>query len=120
VGCERELTSGAHVSVRGEREDVEDGRHKSKKKTYFAEYAKGAHGPSGPMKGMVAYGKGMPTWWSWVGWAGPQEGIQRKIYFWISKTFEILARLWEFLQGDLEGILTQRFFLNSSRLLKDF
>jgi hypothetical protein len=62
VGCERELTSGAHVSARGEREDVEDGRHKSKKKTYFAEYAKGAHGPSGPMKGMVAYGKGMPTW----------------------------------------------------------
>jgi oxalate decarboxylase/phosphoglucose isomerase-like protein (cupin superfamily) len=62
VGCERELTSGAHVSARGEREDVEDGRHKSKKKTYFAEYAKGARGPSGPMKGMVAYGKGMPTW----------------------------------------------------------
>jgi hypothetical protein len=47
VGWERELTGGAHASARGEREDVEDGRRESKKKTYYVEYAKGTHGPSG-------------------------------------------------------------------------
>jgi hypothetical protein len=29
-------------------------------------------------------------------------------------------QLWKFVQGDLEGILTWEFFINSSRLLKDF
>jgi hypothetical protein len=32
----------------------------------------------------------------------------------------IIARLWKFVGGDLGGILTWRFFLNSSRLLKGF
>jgi hypothetical protein len=36
------------------------------------------------------------------------------------KGFGILARLGEILQGDLEGIWTLEFFLNSSRLLNDF
>jgi hypothetical protein len=54
AGWERELTSGAHASVRGEREDAEDGRHESKKKRYSTEYAKGARGP---MKGTEAYGR---------------------------------------------------------------
>jgi hypothetical protein len=31
-----------------------------------------------------------------------------------------LPRLWKFTQGDLGGILTWGFFLNSSKLLKDF
>jgi hypothetical protein len=31
-----------------------------------------------------------------------------------------LPRLWKFAQGDLGGILTRGFFLNSPRLLKDF
>jgi hypothetical protein len=31
-----------------------------------------------------------------------------------------LPRLWKFAEGDLGGILTWGFFLNSSRLLKDF
>jgi hypothetical protein len=31
-----------------------------------------------------------------------------------------LARLWEILQLDFEGIWTRAFFLNSSRILKDF
>jgi hypothetical protein len=31
-----------------------------------------------------------------------------------------MARLWKFAQGDLVGILTSGFFLNSSRLLKYF
>jgi hypothetical protein len=58
MGWERELTGGAHVSARGEREGIEDGRHESKKKTYSAEYAKGVHGPSGLMKGTVACRRG--------------------------------------------------------------
>jgi hypothetical protein len=29
-------------------------------------------------------------------------------------------RLWKFVEGDFGGILTLGFFLNSSRLLKDF
>jgi hypothetical protein len=58
AGWERELTGGAHGSVRGEREDVEDGRRESKKKTYSVEYAKGTCGPSGPTKGTAACGRG--------------------------------------------------------------
>jgi hypothetical protein len=41
--------------VRGEREGTEDGRRESKKKMYSAKYARGARGPSGPMRGMIAY-----------------------------------------------------------------
>jgi hypothetical protein len=36
----KKLTSGVHTSVRGEREGADDGRRDSKKKTYFAKYAK--------------------------------------------------------------------------------
>jgi hypothetical protein len=32
----------------------------------------------------------------------------------------IFGKLWKFVQGDSEGILTWGFFLKSSRLLKDF
>jgi hypothetical protein len=48
-------------SARGEREDAEDGRRESKKKTYSAQYAKGARRPSGPSKGMVTCGRGGPA-----------------------------------------------------------
>jgi hypothetical protein len=48
--------------MRGEVEDAEYGRHESKKKMYSTEYAKGARGPSGPMKGTVACGRGGPAW----------------------------------------------------------
>jgi hypothetical protein len=61
AGWERELTGRAHVSARGEREDAEEGRCESKKKTYSTEYAKGACGPSKPMKGTEAYQRGGPT-----------------------------------------------------------
>jgi hypothetical protein len=40
--------------------------------------------------------------------------------FGIKIGFVNLSRLWKFAQGDLGGILTQGFFLNSSRILKDF
>jgi hypothetical protein len=58
---ERELTGGAHASARGEREDAEDGRRESKKKMYFAVYAKAVCGPSGLTKGTVACGRGGPV-----------------------------------------------------------
>jgi hypothetical protein len=61
AGWERELTGGAHASVRGEREDVEDGRHESKKKMYSVEYTKGARRPSGPTKGTMACRRGRPV-----------------------------------------------------------
>jgi hypothetical protein len=47
-----QLTGRAHASARRE----------SKKKMYFAEYAKGARGPSGSMKGTVACGRGGLAW----------------------------------------------------------
>jgi hypothetical protein len=43
----KELTSGAHAPMRGEREGAENGRRESKKKMSSAKYAKGTHGPSG-------------------------------------------------------------------------
>jgi hypothetical protein len=58
AGWERELTGRAHALARGEREVIEDRRHDPKKKTYSAEYAKGALRPSGPTKGMAACGRG--------------------------------------------------------------
>jgi hypothetical protein len=51
---ERELIGRAHASARGEREGVDDGRRESKKKLYSMKYAKGACGPSAPMRGMTA------------------------------------------------------------------
>jgi hypothetical protein len=44
----------------------------------------------------------------------------KKIPFRIKIKFLNIARLWKFAQGDLVGILTSGFFLNSSRLLKYF
>jgi hypothetical protein len=61
VGWERELTGGAHASARREREGAEDGRHESKKKTYYVKYAKGARGPSGSMRGTTASERGGPV-----------------------------------------------------------
>jgi hypothetical protein len=62
VGWEREQTDEAHALVRGgEREDAKVGKRESKRKTYSVEYIKGARGPSGPMKGTVACGRGRPA-----------------------------------------------------------
>jgi hypothetical protein len=49
-------------------------------------------------------------------WAESEE----KNSFLNKNLFLIIARLWNFVGGDLGGILRWRFFLNSSRLLKDF
>jgi hypothetical protein len=50
-------------------------------------------------------------------WAGPK---QEKMISELKIGFLNLPRLWKFVEGDLGGILTWGFFLNSSRLLKDF
>jgi hypothetical protein len=46
--------------------------------------------------------------------------IQGEKYFRILIEFWNLSRLWKFVQGDLKGILKWGFFLNYSRLSKDF
>jgi hypothetical protein len=53
-----------------------------------------------------------------AGWPGWKSGKKRN--FRIKIGFLNLPRLWKFVEGDLGGILTWGFFLNSSRLLKDF
>jgi hypothetical protein len=53
---------------------------------------------------------------AWVGWAE----IQRENLFGIKFGFLNLPRLWKFVQEDFGGILMWGFFLNSSRILKDF
>jgi hypothetical protein len=57
----------------------------------------------------------------WPG--GPQGrpgGKQGKRISELKIGFLNLPKLWKFVEGDLGGILTWGFFLNSSRLLKDF
>jgi hypothetical protein len=55
-----------------------------------------------------------------AGQLGRLDRNGREILFEIKIRILNLPRLWKFAQGDLEGILTQGFFLNSSRILKDF
>jgi hypothetical protein len=64
----------------------------------------------------VAYGRSGPAreGLGRMGW------ILKKIPFWIKIIFLNIPRLWKFAQGDLGGILTWGFFLNSSKLLKYF
>jgi hypothetical protein len=52
--------------------------------------------------------------------AGPIGPEAEKYPFGIKIGFLNLPMLWKFVQGDLGGILTHRFFLNSSRILEDF
>jgi hypothetical protein len=53
-----------------------------------------------------------------AGSAGPKSRKKRISELKIG--FLNLPRLWKYVEGDLGGILTGGFFLNSSRLLKDF
>jgi hypothetical protein len=57
-----------------------------------------------------------------VGWlaAGPIGLKARGNSFWNKIGFLNLQRLWKFVQGDLGRILMWGFFLNSSRIFKDF
>jgi hypothetical protein len=65
-------------------------------------------------------GPGGPKWLNGLAgcWAVGLEA--EKNHFKIKIVFLNLPWLWKFVQGDIGRILTQRFFLNSSRLLKDF
>jgi hypothetical protein len=57
----------------------------------------------------------------WAGWPLGRLGRKlKKISFLIEIEFLNMSRLSKFAQGDLGGIWTQGFFLNSSRLLKYF
>jgi hypothetical protein len=55
-----------------------------------------------------------------IGRLGDWAEIWREILFGIKIGFVNLPRLWKFVQGHLGGILMWGFFLNSSRLFKDF
>jgi hypothetical protein len=98
-------------------------RRELKGKTYFRKYTIDTRAS---WAGKVEFGlreeRGQR---GWLGQrpSGPQGRPGRKQGKRISKLkigFLNLPRLWKFAQGDLGGILTWGFFLNSSRLLKDF
>jgi hypothetical protein len=63
-----------------------------------------------------------------AGWLGQRPGgpqgwpakVKEKGISELKNGFLNLPRLWKFVEGDLGGILTWGFFLNSSTLLKDF
>jgi hypothetical protein len=99
------------------------GRREPKGKTYFRKYAIDTRaGWAGKVEFGLREESGQR---GWLGQrpSGPQGWPGRK---WRKEIFELkigflnLPRLWKFAQGDLGGILTWGFFLNSSRLLKDF
>jgi hypothetical protein len=69
---------------------------------------RGAH-PAGPLRAKRLNGS-----------AGSLAESCRKNHFRIKIGVLNIPGLWKFVQGDLGGILIWGFFLNSSRLLKDF
>jgi hypothetical protein len=99
------------------------GRREPKGKTYFRKYAINMQAS---WAGKVEFGpreergqQGRLGQWP----SGPQGRPGRNEGKRISELkigFLNLPRLWKFAQGDLRGILTWEFFLNSSRFLKDF
>jgi hypothetical protein len=102
-----------------------DGRRESKEKAHFCNYANGARGLSDlgrPMGFSLRERRGQrepagPK----AEWAARSARPKaRKKNFRIKIRFLNLPRLWKFVEGDLGGILTCGFFLNSSRLLKNF
>jgi hypothetical protein len=67
------------------------------------------------------WGRGGGGTTGWKEKYGPRLGQKwRKNYFLNKIWFLNIPRLWKFVGGDLGGILTWGFFLNSYRLLKDF
>jgi hypothetical protein len=77
----------------------------------------------GPACGLQPAGEERPAGAGWaegrVGRKVGQAESKEKEYSELKIRFLNLPRLWKFV-GDLGGILTWGFFLNSSRLLKDF
>jgi hypothetical protein len=118
-----ELIGGPHLAVI-EGEGVVTGLRYVKKEMYFGQYATTVQARMGRARARPAGEKA-------GGWLGGEAGRagwplgrlgrkRRKILFRIKIGFLNLPRLWKFAQGDLGGILRWGFFLNSSRLLKDF
>jgi hypothetical protein len=58
--------------------------------------------------------------WSKLARPRSKESFKTYLIYLNFNGFHILSRLWKFEQGDFGGILMWGFFLNSSRLLKDF
>jgi hypothetical protein len=86
----------------------------------------GREGGLGQLRGGGPVGKG-EKWpvekkrkWAAAGPKGQIGRKRRKNSFPNKIWFLNIPRLWKFAQGDLGGILTWGFFLNSSRLLKYF
>jgi hypothetical protein len=95
---------------------------RTKREDVFPTKMRPTHGLDGPAGTVSACGGGAGSGlvvpeaeWAAMS-AGPKS---RKRISELKIGFLNLARLWKFV-GDLGGILTWGFFLNSSRLLKDF
>jgi hypothetical protein len=105
------------MAVTGERKDIMTRVRKPKEKMYSSK------GTNASRAGWAMQGSG--GWWgganwrgqTWVGRIGPQEVFRWKLIFefQLNSNFNIV----EFLQGDLEGVWTWEFFLNSFGLLKE-
>jgi hypothetical protein len=110
------LTGRPHMAVTWEREGVSAGVRNVEENTPFRKYANAgwvdwAERGTGSLRGRAGQrGVGL----------GRMGRNPKKIPFWIKIKFLNIPRLWKFARGDLGGILTWGFFLNSSRLLKYF
>jgi hypothetical protein len=116
---------GARVVVT-EGEGVVARLRKLEEETTFGKYAKAAQAEMGRARARPVQEKGGR--WGWLGWEAGWAGWPlgrlgrkwRKNSFSNKIWFLIIARLWKIVEGDLGGILTWGFFLNSSRHIKDF
>jgi hypothetical protein len=118
-----ELTSGAHVAVT----EGGGGRLEKawfEKENVFPAKTRPTHGLNGPVGRFQPTGDGVASGWAGlrgrVGYKVGRAEIKKKIISELKIGFLNLPRLWKFVEGDLGGILSWGFFLNSSRLLKDF
>jgi hypothetical protein len=117
------LTSGARMAVT----EGGGGRLKkawSKKENIFPAKTRPTHGLDGPAGRFWPVGDGVASGLAGlrgeVGRKVCRAEIKRKRISELKIGFLNLPRLWRFVERDLGGILTWGFFLNSSRLLKDF
>jgi hypothetical protein len=107
---------GAFLAATWERGNAADGLHKPEEEAPFGKYAKAAQAEwaertHGGLRGEAGWG---------CSGLGRMGRNRMKNYFRIKFEFLNIQRLWKFARGDLGGILTWGFFLNSFRLLKDF
>jgi hypothetical protein len=107
------------MAVTGERKDITTRVRKPKEKMYSAK------GTNASRAGWAEQGsgnrRGGANWHgqTWVGQTGPQEEFGCKLIFEFQLNLDF-DKIVEFLQGDIEGVWTWEFFLNSFGLLKEF